>query len=110
MAGVGMAVVVAVFMVGVEEASTAVVAWALAAEAGRVGGRIRNPLPAMQVPVQLPLRLRAHGVDTHRGPVTIILDQGAILPAGTSGLEIPRRRHLQSPTDGGIPLAAQQEA
>ena len=44
------------------------------------------------------------------GPATAILGLAVILRAEISGLEIPIRRRLVSPTANGIHLAAQREA
>jgi hypothetical protein len=104
--------VAAAFMAGeaaasmVEGASAAEVACAPAAEAGSVAGRLRHPLPAIEV--QVPRR--AQGASLLRGQATTILDPVVISRAGISALEIPPRLPVRSPTAGGIPSEAHQVA
>jgi hypothetical protein len=90
----------------VEGASAAEVACAPAAEAGSVAGRLRHPLPAIEVRVPH----RAQGASSHRGQATTILDPAGISRAGISALEIPLRLPVRSPTAGGIPSEAQPVA
>lgn len=97
-------------MAAVEEASTVVGACTPAAVADPAEGRIRHPLPAIEVHLLQRLLLRGQGAGTQRGPVTAILDPGAIPRLGINVLEIPLRRPLVSPTVVGIRLPAHLEA
>jgi hypothetical protein len=98
--------VAAVFMAGVEEASMAEEACAPAEEAGSAAGRLRRPL----LPIEVQVPHRAQGASSPRGPATTSLDPAGISRAGISGLGIPPRLPVRSPTAGGIPLEAQPVA
>jgi hypothetical protein len=109
MAAVGTAAVVAAFMVGVEEASTAAVVANPAVEAEPVGDLTRLRPPVMEALAVPRLTLRGTGVVTPRGLATIIPDLAAILLAVINGMEIPLLRPLQVPAGNGILLAAHRE-
>src|SRR4029077_7180506 len=123
MAAVGLEVG-AVFMAGGEEASTAEVACARAAEAGSVAegalnrpaegvsaaGRIRHLRLEAAHPIQRPVLQCGLEGARFSGPATTVLDRAVVSRAGISGLEIPPRRLLLSPTVGGIHSAARVEA
>lgn len=89
-----------------EGVSAAEGACAPAVAAVSAAGRLRRPLPAIEVRVQH----RAPGASPHRGPGTTSLDPVVISRAEISGLEIPHRLPERSPTAGGIPLVAQTVA
>ena len=94
----------------VEGGSPAGEACAPAAEADSAAGRLRRQLPAIEVQVLQRLLHRGPGASSHRGQATAILDPAGISRAGISGLEIPLRLPVRSPTVGGIPLEAQPVA
>lgn len=89
-----------------EEASPAEGACAPAVAAGSEAGRLRRPLQVIEVQV---LR-RAQAASSHRGQAATILDRVVISREEISGLEIPIRLPVRSPTADGTPLEVQPVA
>jgi len=104
----------AVFMAGVEEASTAEVveevACARLAEAAPAGGRIHRLLVVPERHALIARLLCARRVGSLHGPATTVLDPGVISRAGISESEIPPRCRIAPPKANGVHLAAQRGA